>query len=146
MLPLLCAVGLSGCGESPNPPHQPADPVAEAPTVNPTAPVRPGAGPDSFVGLWAADAAWCVNVDAPTDQRPIRITTERFEGYENHCDIEALHQAENAYAADLICQAEGQTVRERIRLRALANTLRITWLDRDGAVSDFVRCDPAVQE
>lgn len=136
------ALTAAACERGPNPPDRPAEPVGGPPPgVNPTAPTAPGAGPATFVGLWAAEDAWCANEGAPTEQRPLRITTERFEGYENSCSIDSVTQSGDGYVAELTCVGEGMTARERIHLRALANSLRITWPDRDGAVSDFVRCE-----
>ena len=137
----LAAFVLTACGEAPNPPTAPADPVSEAPTVNPTAPVRPGSGPDSFVGLWAADAAWCANTAATTDRVPIRITTDRFEGYENRCDIVGIRQAGDSYDATLACEAEGVTSREAVNMRVRDDRLALTWTDRGTEPVELVRCE-----
>ena len=137
---------LAACGEQTNPPTEPAEAVTEAPTLNPTAPIQPGEGPESFVGTWAAEAAWCDNTSATTDQVPIRITAERFEGYENRCDITAIEQAGDSYDASLACEAEGMTSRERVNLRVVEDRLTLTYADRGGAPVQLVRCGAAPGE
>ncbi len=99
----------------------------------------PGAGPASPVGLWAADARWCA---APSsERRPIRITPTRFEGYENSCAIETLAETAAGYDAGLLCEAEGRVTRERVRMAVTGDTLRLAYLDRDGASVDLSRCE-----
>lgn len=148
---------LSACNrEAVNPPTEPADPIteagSEAPTPTPPPGVgglMPGAGPATFVGRWAAQASWCPNTTGA--EQPITISTTRFEGYENSCAITSLDQADDGYEATLACQAEGTTNRERVRMSAAGDALRLTWLNRDGAVVQLVRCpsatpEPAVEE
>jgi hypothetical protein len=138
---------LAACeGESVNPPTEPAQPVsAEDGSVPASAtgpgganPDMPGSGPATFVGTWAAEAGWCANTTG--DRRPITITPMRFEGYENSCAITSLDQVVEGYEATLACQSEGATARERIRLSAQGETLRLTWLNRDNAVVLLHRC------
>lgn len=137
VLPLV----LAACGENP-PPGEPADPVNGASVAaNPAAPIRPGSGPASFVGLWAADAAWCANTAATTAQVPIRITTERFEGYENSCAVTGIRQAGDGYDAALSCEAEGETYQERVNLRVRDDRLTLTWSDRGTEPVHLVRCE-----
>ena len=134
---------LAACGEEGNPPTEPAEPPTDAPTIDPTVAIQPGQGPDSFVGTWAADEAWCGNTSATTDQVPIRITAERFEGYENRCDITAIEQTGDSYDAHLSCEAEGMTSRETVNMRAVGDTLTLTWADRGGEPVRLVRCGAA---
>ena len=139
-------VALAACGEErTNPPTDPAPPVvapeAAAPPPEPPAEIGrslPGAGPPSFVGRWAADIAWCSNAAGP--QRPIEITTTRFEGYENSCALESIDERGPGYDVVLRCQAEGQTARERVRMEARDGSMRLTWVDREGAVILLTRC------
>ena len=144
--PAAAVLMLAACGEQTNPPTEPADPVTEAPTVNPTAPIQPGQGPDSFVGTWAAEEAWCGNTSATTDQVPIRITAERFEGYENRCDITAIEQTGDSYDASLSCEAEGMTSQETVNMRVVEDRLTLTYADRGGEPVEFVRCGAAPGE
>ena len=137
---------LAACGDQTNPPTEQAEPVTEAPVTNPTAPVRPGDGPDSFVGAWAADAAWCGNTSATTDQVPILITAERFEGYENRCDITAIERTGDSYDASLSCEAEGMTSQETVNMRVVGDTLTLTYADRGGEPVQLVRCGAAPGE
>lgn len=137
---------LAACGEPTNAPTEPAEPVGEAPVDNPTAPIHPGDGPDSFVGTWAANAEWCGNTSATTDQVPIRITAERFEGYENRCDITAIDQTGDSYDASLRCEAEGMTSQEQVNMRVVGDVLTLTYADRSGEPVTFVRCGAAPDE
>ncbi|RZJ38212.1 MAG: hypothetical protein EON86_16040 [Brevundimonas sp.] len=127
-----------------NPPTEPADPIAAsevapaAPTPPGVAPSLPGAGPESFVGRWAAQAAWCRNTTGP--QRPITITPLRIEGYENSCAITTLDQVVDGYEVALACQSEGATTAERMRLSVQDDVLRLTWLNRNDAVVLLKRC------
>ena len=79
-----------------------------------TGSILPGAGPRSFVGRWAADVSWCPNTTGP--QRPIEITTTRFEGYENSCAIGSVDQVADGYEVALTCAAEGSVSTERVRM------------------------------
>lgn len=141
--PAAAVLMLVACGEPTNAPTEPAEAVTEAPTINPTAPVRPGEGPDSFVGTWAADEAWCGNTAAITDQVPIRISAQRFEGYENRCDITAIEQKADSYDASLSCESEGMTSREMVNMRVVGDRLTLTWADRGGEPVQLVRCGTA---
>lgn len=145
-LSLLAVLAVAACGPGePNPPTEPADPIdtpeAAAP---PSAPppgvgsVMPGSGPRSFVGRWAADVAWCPNTTGA--ERPIEITTTRFEGYENSCAISAVDQIADGYEAALTCTAEGAVSNERVRLSVTGQTLRLTWLNRDNAAISLTKC------
>ena len=127
-----------------NPPTEPAAPVA-APEVVAAAPgptdiaqSLPGAGPISFVGRWAGNRAWCANTTGA--QRPITITPLRFEGYENSCAIASVDQVTDGYEVALVCQAEGQIARERVRLSVQDEVLRLTWLNRNDALLLLARC------
>jgi hypothetical protein len=92
----------------------------------------------SFVGVWAADPAWCAS---PMGERqPIRISATRFEGYENRCEINSVTQSADGYVAILTCQAEGVASDERLALSATPTTLKITWLDRGATSTEFTRC------
>lgn len=137
-----CSFALGACGnEAVNPPTEPAAPIVEAAADNPTAPVRPGDGPDSFVGLWAANAAWCANTSSMTDQVPVRISTEQFQGYENSCDITAIEQSGDGYEAVLACEAEGMSSQERVNMRVREDRLTLTYLDRGTEPVQLVRCE-----
>mgnify|MGYP003575599807 FL=1 len=145
-LTLLAVFAVAACGPGePNPPTQPAEPVdtpdAAAPPATPPpglGPSLPGGGPRNFVGRWAADVSWCPNTTGV--ERPIEITTTRFEGYENSCAIDAIQQVSDGYEADLTCMAEGSVARERVRMSVAGQTLRLTWLNRDNAVVNLTKC------
>lgn len=145
-LTLAGLLALAACGpEATNPPTEPAQPVdgAEAAAPPPPPPpgvgtVMPGAGPQSFVGRWAADVAWCLNTQGP--ERPIEITTTRFEGYENSCAIASVEQVGEGYEAALACTGEGMTSSERVRLAVSGQALRLTWLNRENAVISLTKC------
>lgn len=150
---LAFAALLAGAGcdrQAVNPPTELADPITTPGTeVAPAAPppgvggLMLGAGPATFIGRWAARAAWCADADG--ERRPITLSTTRLEGYENSCAIVTLEQTADGYEAGLACQAEGTTSRERVRLSVQGDLLRLTWLDRSDAVVQLVRC-PAASE
>ena len=132
---IACAVfGVAACGEGGpvNPPTEPAEPVTP---VDPAAPtgagqtsMLPGRGPTSFVGRWAADVTWCA---APAgDKRPIEITSTRFQGYENACEIAAVDEVADGYVATLACVSEGTARSERVKFSVTDDVMRMTWLDR----------------
>ena len=137
---------LAGCGPSDtNPPTDPAAPIdtpeAQAPPPIPppgVGSIMPGSGPQTPVGRWAANPAWCANAQGP--ERPIEITTTRFEGYENSCGIVSIAQVADGYQATLACASEGQTSNERIRMAVQGESMRLTWRNRNNAVISLVRC------
>lgn len=147
---LMVVLMLASCGPSEtNSPTDPAAPIdtPEAKAPAPTPPpgvgsIMPGSGPQTFVGRWAANTAWCANLQGP--ERPIEITTTRFEGYENSCGIASIVQVADGYEASLVCAAEGQTSSERVRLAVQGDSMRMTWLNRDGAVTTLARCPAPV--
>lgn len=143
---LLSVLALAGCGQAQtNPPTDPAAPIdtpeAQAPAPIPppgVGSIMPGSGPQTFVGRWAASAAWCANPQGA--ERPIEITTTRFEGYENSCGILSISQVSDGYEAALACAAEGETTSERVRMAVQGDSLRLTWLNRNNAVVSLARC------
>jgi hypothetical protein len=145
----LLGFGAAACeGERTNPPTDPADPVivpeaAAPPPTRPPEAAKPtaGAGPDSFVGRWSAQAVWCSNPSGA--QRPIVITTTRFEGYENSCSIDEIVEGQASYDLTLTCQAEGTTAVEQVNLAAQGDSLRMSWPERAGAAVLLTRCPEA---
>jgi hypothetical protein len=140
------ALLLTACGEGPavNPPTQPAqtsaatEAAAQAAPSTSLAPMLPGAGPTSFVGLWAAKAAWCA---APQGaNRPVDISPTRFEGYENSCAITAVHEDDTGYDATLACQSEGRAATERVRMSVAGQTLTLTYRDRGNQSVRLLKC------
>ena len=88
----------------------------------------PGRGAASFVGRWAADVSWCA---APQgERRPIEITSTRFEGYENSCEIAAVDEVADGYVATLACLSEGSARSERVRFQVTQEVMRMSYLDR----------------
>ena len=118
-----------------NPPTEPARAI-ESQTVNATAaapsdsmgPLLPGAGPASFVGRWSADPTWCSATQG--QNRPIEITTMRFEGYGNGCDIARIDQVTGGYQATLSCPAQGMPKVERVQMSVVGQTLELAYVDR----------------
>jgi hypothetical protein len=145
IFPVLCLLSLAGaCDRAEvNPPTEPARPLERPSTAPSAGPASiagnlPGAGPANFVGRWAADVAWCA---APQgDQRPIEITTTRFEGYENACDITRIDQRDGGYEAALACVAEGTISNERVRMVVEDQTMTLTYLDRGRTQVGLTRC------
>ena len=146
---LASLLALSACErQSVNPPTEPANPVqvegGDAPPATPPAgvgSVMQGAGPATFVGRWAGRASWCANTSGA--EQPITISTLRFEGYENSCTITALEQVSDGYEAALTCQAEGMASSERVRMAVQGEVMRLTWINRNDAVVQLVRCPGA---
>ncbi|HST91281.1 MAG TPA: hypothetical protein VLJ13_03705 [Brevundimonas sp.] len=146
LVALVLTTPLAGCGEPEvNPPTRPAQPIvtpeAEAPAPAPppgVGTVMPGSGPQTFVGRWAANARWCARTTGA--ERPIDISTTRFEGYENSCGIIAASQVADGYEVSLACAAEGQTSRERVRMSVQGDAMRLVWLNRNEATVSLVRC------
>ena len=142
----LTLFALAACGQSGvNPPTAPAAPIntpeAEAPPPTPppgVGSIMPGSGPQTFIGLWAANRAWCINPAGA--QRPIAISTTRFEGYENSCGIVSVSQVSDGYEVSLACAGEGQTSSERVRMNVQGDDMRLTWLNRNSAVVSLGRC------
>ncbi len=144
---ILFALTAAACGPSDtNAPTDPAEPIdtpaADAPP-SPATPggvgaMLPGSGPQSFVGRWAANVAWCPNTHGA--EQPIEITPTRFIGYENSCTIATIDQRDDGYDAALRCQAEGETTIERVRMVASGQTLQLTYLDRDNASISLTKC------
>ncbi|WP_288757698.1 hypothetical protein [uncultured Brevundimonas sp.] len=133
--PLLLALLLAACGPGTvNPPDEPARPVQSPDALQEIQPPGPSSlanrGAKSFVGRWAASAAWCV--DPQGDKRPIDITPMRFEGYENRCDIERIAEVASGYELSLVCAAEGRTRRERVLAAVSGDMLSLVYLDRAG--------------
>lgn len=146
-LMVLMVVGaVAGCGEPDvNPPTDPADPIITPdqpaePQLPGQSPTLPGRGPASFVGRWAAQPGWCGNTSGP--ERPIEISTTRFEGYENACAITRIGEVQGGYVAYLSCEAEGVSTAERLGMSVQGQTLSVTWLDRASVKTEFTRCPP----
>ncbi|RZJ02621.1 MAG: hypothetical protein EON89_14570 [Brevundimonas sp.] len=143
---LLMLCTLAACGRSQtNAPTDPADPIDTSVADTATPPpapgvgsVMPGTGPQSFVGRWAADVSWCPNTQGA--ERPIEITPTRLEGAENSCAIGEVDQVADGYVLALTCASEGRTTGERVRVSASGQTLRLTWLERDGVSVQLIKC------
>lgn len=117
-----------------------APPPAHSGELSPP-PSDPGTPPTTtpaFVGSWAADAAWCSNTSGP--ERPIVITETEFRGYENTCQITELQPVDgDEWTATFVCQAEGTTTSQPVRLEADADELELTWV-QDGRSVEWRRC------
>ena len=137
-------LALAACGESGpvNPPTEPAAAIAvndsAAPAARGQTSMLPGRGAQSFVGRWAADVSWCV---APQGaNRPIEISSTRFEGYENSCEIAAVQEVADGYVATLACVSEGTANAERVRFQVTGASMRMTYLDRGGDPVELNKC------
>lgn len=145
-LAVLAVLMLAGCGQAgTNAPTDPAAPIntpeAEAPPPTPppgVGSIMPGSGPQTFVGRWAANTAWCTNPRGA--ERPIEISTTRFEGHETSCGIISITQVADGYQATLACASEGQTSNERVRMAVYGDGIRLIWLNRSNAVVSLARC------
>jgi hypothetical protein len=143
---LLLFLGACGDNGPVNPPTQPAAPVTAADPGAPAArgqtSMLPGRGATSFVGRWAADVSWCA---APQgERRPIEITSSRFEGYENSCEIAAVDEVADGYIATLACVSEGEARSERVRFQVTQDVMRLSYLDRAGDPVTLRKCTTLV--
>ncbi len=144
---LLAIAGLAACDRRSrvNPPTEPAAPIEGPAAAAEPASRPPGAEsgraksrPVSFVGRWAAEADWCFNPRG--DRVPIEITTAELRGYENRCEIQRITELSTGYEAALKCDSEGEARYERVRMKATAQTLTITWMDRSDRSVRLLRC------
>lgn len=132
----LTACDQGGDPMAPRPEPAPSPEVASPPPAKVEG--LPGTGPTSFVGRWAADVRWCAEPSG--DGRPIEITTTRLLGYENSCDITAITEIDDAYEADLRCEAEGRTTTERVRMAVRGDAMTLTYADRGGDPVQLNKC------
>ena len=84
------------------------------------------------------DLAWCARPQG--DRRPLTITPQRFEGYENRCDIAHIDETPHGYVATLNCTAEGQVATERVHMAAAGDVMNLTYIDRDMTTVKLLRC------
>ncbi len=141
---LVSSLLLAGCGEQGpvNPPTEPAAAIpiegGDAPAAKGQTSMLPGRGATTFVGRWAADVSWCA---APQGaQWPIEISSTRFEGYENSCEIAAVQEVADGYVATLACVSEGTTRAERVRFQVTDDIMRLSYLDRAGEPVTLRKC------
>lgn len=144
ILPAALICGLAACGDN-GPVNSPTEPAAPVTADDPSAPAArgqtsmlPGRGATSFVGRWAADVSWCA---APQgERRPIEISSTRFEGYENSCEIAAVEEVADGYVATLACISEGTARSERVRFQVADDVMRMSYLDRAGDPVTLRKC------
>jgi hypothetical protein len=144
MVPAALLFALGACGDN-GPVNPPTEPAAAITVEDPSAPAArgqtsmlPGRGATSFVGRWAADVSWCA---APQgERRPIEITSTRFEGYENSCEIAAVEEVADGYVATLACFSEGAARSERVRFQVTQDIMRLSYLDRAGEPVTLKKC------
>lgn len=137
-------LSLSACGDN-GPVNPPTEPAAAVEVQDPSTPpargqtsMLPGRGATSFVGRWAADVRWCA---APQGaNRPIEISSTRFEGYENSCQIAAVDEVADGYVATLACVSEGTARSERVRFQVSQDVMRMSYLDRGGDAVTLRKC------
>ena len=135
-------LGLAACSEPaptlpdtpPGAPATPNDPPVTPPIHNQPSPETP------YVGVWAGPQADCAQTPASGERAPIQITRTGFLGYENRCDIRSISRDGNTFDALLDCEAEGVRAAERVQMTVNADTLDLTYVDREGATVSFRRC------
>ncbi|WEK38878.1 MAG: hypothetical protein P0Y50_09985 [Candidatus Brevundimonas colombiensis] len=144
LFPTLAAFALlSACGDQQvNPPTEPAAPLRTPDAMQPVEAVGPsslaGRGPRSFVGVWAANPAWCAGPQGADS--PITITPMRFDAYGHNCDIARIDEAGSGYFAALACMAQGRRVNERVYMGTTGDVLTLTYMDRDRLTTKLARC------
>lgn len=142
--PAALLFALGACGDN-GPVNPPTEPAAAMTVEDPGAPAArgqtsmlPGRGPTSFVGRWAADVSWGA---APQgERRPIEITSTRFEGYENSCEIAAVDEVADGYVATLTCVSEGTARSERVRFQVTQDVMKLTYMDRGADPATLRKC------
>jgi hypothetical protein len=93
---------------------------------------------EPYEGKWAAEASWCGNTPATTDQVPVTITSAGMSGYETDCRFIGVEQEGNAWIATERCSSEGMTWTERTRMMVSGDRLTLT--SEDGIRTTLVRC------
>ena len=102
-------------------------------------PFEAASGP-SYLGVWAADAAWCAAAPGASDASPIVITESEFIGYENLCRIANIEDIlDDAWRMELVCEAEGVEYVESINLKVASGALTLSREDSSETV--FQRCE-----
>lgn len=96
------------------------------------------AAAEPYVGKWSSEPSWCKNEDG--EQIPIKLSSKKFEGLENSCDMTSVRKAGSTYDVALSCAAEGDTYKERIWLIVEGDKLLLVYRDRKGAVVHLSRC------
>jgi hypothetical protein len=134
---------LAACGEhGVNPPNDPAAPLRTPEAMQPVEPPGPASlasrGPRSFVGVWAADRAWCANPQG--ERAPMTLTPMRFDAPGASCDIARIDETGSGYVATLSCAAEGGVKTERVHMAAAGDVMNLTYLDRDMRTAKLARC------
>ncbi len=141
---MLAAIALlAACGEhGVNPPDAPAAPLRTPEAMQPVEPPGPSSlasrGPRSFVGVWAANVAWCANPRG--EQAPMTLTPMRFDAPGAACDIARIDETGSGYAATLSCAAQGGAKTERVHMAASGDVMNLTYLDRDMMTVKLARC------
>jgi len=101
---------------------------------------------DWWQGNWAAEAEWCAASDriGSVTPAPIAITRDEVLGYENSCDISAVHDMDSVGAVHLVlsCQSEGDRFdEERVLMRTDESGLAAWIWFGSGDPILFQRCD-----
>ncbi|WP_312596611.1 hypothetical protein [Brevundimonas sp.] len=144
LFPALAAlVLLAACGDDQvNPPNEPAAPLRTPEAMQPVEAPGPSSlasrGPRSFVGVWAANPAWCARPQGANS--PITITPMRFDAYGHNCDIASIDERGSGYVAALSCMAQGKAVHERVHMGTAGDVLTLTYVDRDMLTTKLARC------
>ncbi|HOV03563.1 MAG TPA: hypothetical protein PLJ34_02095 [Hyphomicrobiales bacterium] len=93
---------------------------------------------EPYEGKWAAEAAWCRNTPATTDQVPITVSARGIEGYESSCPFTSVTRKDGNYVAKAKCSGEGETWTETYVMAVEGRTLTLTY--EDGSSVKFVKC------
>lgn len=120
---------VAGCGERREIDEQPIEPSGDA----------SAAAEPFYVGVWAADAAFCANAPGSGEAAPIEITAGEFVGYENRCRIvDRQEGTEAGWRLSMICAAEGAETPDTIDVDVDGDMLRLK--RAEGPEIAFVRC------
>ena len=98
---------------------------------------------NKWVGIWAAEPAWCAFADQVGSHKPapISLNLESVDGYENSCAVTGVAQVGEmrAWRLGLLCQAEGSEYAEETLVLLESDDVlwRYWW---DGEPVRFTRC------
>jgi hypothetical protein len=125
-----------------NPPNDPAEPLRTPEAMQQLEAKGPSSlamrGPRSFVGIWAANPAWCARPQGA--RRPITLTPLRFDAYGHNCDIASIDETGSGYVAVLRCATQGQAKTERVHMSTTGDVMNLTYIDRDMTTVKLARC------
>lgn len=79
------------------------------------------ANDDSILGTWRGKyAESCKAVEDVTTEHFIKIGKNKTVGYEGECDIIRQTKKHDVHELQILCEAEGETVRDTLKIKAFS--------------------------